>query len=213
MAALFLDDLPVTELTAIQSDIELVIGRIDVFDSAMTVAESETFRGSRRADFSSGRRVARLALERQGFVDTIERADRRPVWPAGAVGSITHAAGRAIAIVAHACDYRGIGIDLEALDAVSGEVAERIAAPHEHPQCTGGGALIFSAKEAIYKAVNPIVGEYLPFRAVEIGWDLGAQSFSANTVEDRPSRSAVAAGQGRFQRVGDCWLTVFTVAR
>lgn len=212
MAALFLDDLPVAELPAIEPDIEVVIGRIGVFDAAMTLDESETYRGSRRADFSSGRRVARLALERQGLDTKIKRVDRRPVWPDQAVGSITHAAGRAIAIVARATRYRGIGIDLEAVDAVSDDVTERIAAPDERPACEGAGALVFSAKEAIYKAVNPMVGEYLPFRAVEIRWDLGAQSFSARTVEDRPSSAAIAAGRGRFQRLDDCWLTVFTVA-
>ena len=212
MAALFLDDLPDTPLTAIQPDIEIVIGRIGVFDHAMSADEADTYRGSRRADFSSGRRVARLALERLGFDDTIERVDRRPVWPDGAVGSITHAAGRAIAIVAQAASYRGIGIDLEALDSVSEEVTERIAARRERPDCDGGGALVFSAKESIYKAVNPIVGEYLPFRAVEVRWDLAARSFTAKTLEDRPSRMAVAGGHGRFQRLGDCWLTVFTVS-
>ena len=212
MGALFLDDLPIIDLPVVDRDVEVVVGEIAVFDAAMTPGERATYRGARRADFSSGRRVARCALERVGFEPVVGRDDRRPVWPPGAVGSITHAAGIALAAVARADAYDGIGVDLEAVDAVSARVATRIGTPMEQPTCADGAALLFSAKESIYKAVNPLVGEYLPFRAVSVSWDLADRTFHARTVVDRPSSGRIAAGTGRFQRMDDCWLTVFTIA-
>ena len=208
-----MDGFDAEEISVCSDDVELVVGRVDAFDDVLTPAESQRLHGARRADFTSGRRVARYALERAGFEPRIDRIERRPVWPDGAVGSITHAAGIAIAAVASTTRYRGIGIDLEAVDAVSEKVATRIAASHETPDRPGGGALVFSAKEAIYKAVNPLVGEYLPFRAVEIQWDMASLSFTARTVVDRPSSADIAMGEGRFQPFMDCWLTVFGITR
>lgn len=126
---------------------------------------------TRRAEFTTGRSLARDALRRLGIpADAIPVGDRRaPVWPDGVVGSITHCAGLRAVAVARASVVRSVGIDAErhaalpdgVLDAVSDE-GER-----EHlatlPPGTHWDALLFSAKESVYKTWFPLTGRWLGF--------------------------------------------------
>ena len=59
----------------------------------------------------------------------------------------------------------------------------------------------------MYKAVNPIVGEYLGFADVTI--EVTGQTFAAATTRHCASSALVAAGRGFFRRVYGHWLTVF----
>ena len=81
----------------------------------------------RQAEYLAGRLCAREALHQlcgQALVPGRDE-DGVPLWPAGTVGSITHGAGRAAAMVALARDWRGLGIDLE--KHLSAERAARLA--------------------------------------------------------------------------------------
>lgn len=115
----------------------------------------------RRSEFLAGRLVAALALRQAGLAETVGRNGRAPVWPEGAVGSITHSKDRAIAAVS--THYRGVGLDCEAL--VSADRAMQLAAvifteaearlrPDALP-FANFFTLVFSAKEALYKALSP----------------------------------------------------------
>lgn len=133
----------------------------------------------RLGDFARGRACAHAALAELGFEDAgasptplLRAAGRAPQWPPGAVGSITHNQGGAAAAAARAEDYLGLGIDLERPGRLSEKMAVRICRPEEIARLEAlngkaramAAALIFSAKESIFKALNPASGVYLGFR-------------------------------------------------
>jgi 4'-phosphopantetheinyl transferase EntD len=167
----------------------------------------------RVAEFALGRGCAREALARLASQALPERAAelatapilrvdaRQPRWPAGVVGAITHHRGQAAAAVARARDYRGLGLDLEALRAPSPALLRRILRPEERarwaalPEARRAAAftVVFSAKESLFKALYPHTGVYLGFQdaAVEAG-PLGPPSASTASPPDPPSASAAS---------------------
>jgi enterobactin synthetase component D len=134
---------------------------------------------SRRAEYLAGRWCARSALGRAGLHPPAAPAigpERAPEWPAGYVGAISHSQGEAWAVVAQDTLLRGIGIDLErALEATAARELEPVlrAPGEELPEVAGNGgeawsaaqrlALLFSAKESLYKCVAPLGGSGLGF--------------------------------------------------
>ncbi len=122
----------------------------------------------RRREFRTSRHCAHLALRRLG-VDPrpVLRGDRgAPAWPPGVVGSITHCAGYRAAAVAQGA--LSIGIDAEPHLPMPRGVLERTATPAEAAaldllDLPDPGRLLFSAKEAIYKAWYPLTGHWLGF--------------------------------------------------
>jgi 4'-phosphopantetheinyl transferase-like protein/4'-phosphopantetheinyl transferase superfamily protein len=79
----------------------------------------------RISEFYSGRLFAKEALALFGFpgADLAVGYDRRPVWPAGYIGSITHTRkstrGFCAAAVARAEEWSAIGIDAEFIGAIT----------------------------------------------------------------------------------------------
>ena len=81
----------------------------------------------RRREFIAGRLLARQALARLGRPATpILAHDRRPLWPPGTIGSITHASGQCGAAVALVEDLAGIGLDVEVLGALTSELQRQV---------------------------------------------------------------------------------------
>ncbi len=135
----------------------------------------------RRAEFLAGRRCAARALCDRGCRtgDLPIGPDRAPVWPAGFLGSITHAGTVAAAVATPTGGMRGLGIDIErvaadaALDALEATViveAERglvdtLARSMGHAEAL---TLVFSAKESFFKATAKAVGRIFDFQAVHI---------------------------------------------
>ena len=127
---------------------------------------------SRREEFAAGRACARRALREFGVVDfplTVAE-DRRPVWPEGFVGSITHTEGYCACAVARRESLRSLGIDTERTGRVKPELWPRICGPERAwlqtlpaDQRPVAATLIFSAKEAFYKCQYLLTREYLGF--------------------------------------------------
>src|ERR1700722_6775796 len=69
----------------------------------------------RRAEFATGRRLAREALARLGCLAASLPPDSAgmPQWPTGFVGTISHSGQLCVAVVGRAHNLLGIGIDLE----------------------------------------------------------------------------------------------------
>ena len=134
------------------------------------------------------------------------------MWPPGVVGSITHSRTLALAIVAGAGGVRGIGVDLERERRVDGRIAARVLVPREREQLAEPDwrTMLFAAKEAVYKAVNPLVGEYLEFADVEISANADG-TYRAAMTRPSESKAPVESGRGWFQRVEGHWLCVFMV--
>ena len=133
----------------------------------------------RHAQFAAGRTHAAQLLTLLGSTETsvASAADGSPVWPEGFVGSISHTDRLIVVAVAPRDRVRSVGIDLESVieDDVAGEVeslclsrSERGLISHtgmNHAQFT---TVCFSAKEALYKCLYPMVGRYFDFGDVQI---------------------------------------------
>ncbi|TNF20145.1 MAG: 4'-phosphopantetheinyl transferase superfamily protein [Rhodobacteraceae bacterium] len=124
----------------------------------------------RRAEYLAGRAVARQALARLGLQDCkIGRGDRgEPLWPAGVTGSLSHSHGTVGAWVA--TDGALLGLDIEALADTRATRAirhsvlmpEDLAGLGPDPDAATCTA-VFSAKEALYKALYPRVRRFFGF--------------------------------------------------
>lgn len=88
-----------------------------------------------------------------------------------------------------------VGIDIETLDG-SRELAEGLIASDELPVDLGvaGPVILLSAKEAVFKALNPVVGIQFGFEEVQIVWKeisskklLGIGHFRRHRVDVRCS--------------------------
>jgi enterobactin synthetase component D / holo-[acyl-carrier protein] synthase len=146
---------------------------------------------SRRLMFALGRAAARDALAGLdiGPVPIGRGPGGEPLWPGGIVGAITHAGEVAIAVVGRRADYAGLGIDLEELArGPSPRVARLVCRPGEMEwvQAEPGSPrlmMLFSAKEAIFKAVYPIEGVWFGFGDAELGWRDDRGSFAARLLK------------------------------
>lgn len=117
----------------------------------------------RRCEFVTARRCAREALAMLGYAPTpIRRGPKRePLWPPGVVGSITHTTGFRAAAVAPKTVCASIGIDAEQNAPLPDDVENYIAMAEEREMLVAlacampdiyWASLLFSAKEAVYKA-------------------------------------------------------------
>ena len=135
----------------------------------------------RRFEYASGRACAHRALARLGFARAPLKSgpDRAPLWPAGAVGSISHTAGWCAAAVARASEVAALGIDLEPDEPLEPSLWRLVATDREQSQLERAPAssrghqarLLFVAKEAFYKCQYPTTRTLLDFRDVECELD------------------------------------------
>ncbi len=190
-----------------------VLGRIADHQCSLLPAErlaAPRANDARAFAFSSGRRAAREALRIIGVVDwPITRQGKVPTWPSDVVGSIAHSRTLALAAAARTTAFSGIGVDIETPGRVTPRLAERVLTPTERSRLPAPEwrTVLFSAKESVYKAVNPQTGEYLALGDVEITLD--GNTFQARTTRPCASSPLVAAGQGTVTRANAHWLTIF----
>lgn len=176
----------------------------------------------RRRDFAAGRACARRALAALGVppLPILAGAARQPLWPAGVVGSITHCRDFCAAAVAPAAFVTALGIDAELHAALEPAVAELVCTPDERrwiessaPAGVHWEAVIFSAKESLYKAWFPGQHTQLDPLDVTVSIDPEQESFAgelvAPAVDDPSAASAMRALRGRF---AVCGPYVFTSA-
>ncbi|MES2683979.1 MAG: 4'-phosphopantetheinyl transferase superfamily protein [Pseudomonadota bacterium] len=136
----------------------------------------------RRQQCLAVRALAAVALASQQMHAPVGRdADGLPMWPAGMVGSLAHETHFALAASAHRHHWQALGVDIEADAALPDEAGsvvlcaverERLAAlaPTEAARAA---RWIFSAKECVHKALNPLNGAWLEFDEVAIQWSAG----------------------------------------
>ena len=148
----------------------------------------------RRREFTTGRACARLALRRLGIATVAIPSGERgePLWPSGVVGSITHCRGYRACAVAKAEDVVAVGIDAEVHEPLPDGVLEQVAFGRELEMVADRGAgvrldrLLFSAKEAVYKAWFPLAHRWLGFEDVELTVDVGRAEFRARLLVPGP---------------------------
>ena len=174
----------------------------------------------RRRQFASGRHFARLAVRRLGGSATpIGRGPQgRPLWPAGLIGSISHSQHLAAAVVSNG-GLRGIGIDIEQIGRLDRhrhhlDLKRKVLTPSERLRTWADpreGGLIFSAKEAAYKAINPLIGLFIGFQEVEVEVDWRGQSFAILYRGEEEANRLLEQGFGRFSFCDDHMVTLFFI--
>lgn len=138
----------------------------------------------RRLEFTTVRHCARAALSRLGVPEVPILTGERgaPQWPDGIVGSMTHCVGYRAAVVARSTDVVTVGVDAEPHDALPPDVLDTVTLPQERDRLAQLAAarpdvhwdrLLFSAKEAVYKAWFPLTRRWLDFDEADITFDSG----------------------------------------
>ena len=180
----------------------------------------------RRSEFVTARRCARTALARLGYAPVALRPGeaREPQWPDGVVGSITHCAGYRAAAVARSCELAGIGIDAEPSGPLPPAVLDMVTSRQEQAmlralrridESTWWDRVLFSAKEAVYKAWFPLTRRWLAFEGVCLSIDPGTGCFTARLLVDGrridggPPLTELC---GRFTATSPFILTAVTIA-
>jgi enterobactin synthetase component D len=131
----------------------------------------------RQREFVAGRYCASRALKSAGHELDVELPigeDRLPTWPPGWTGSISHCTTVTVAVASRTSSHASLGVDVEEwMDThVAANIQSEIGLPSEialfhdlspHHALT----LLFSAKEALYKALYPLVRQFFDFKAVQ----------------------------------------------
>ena len=133
----------------------------------------------RRAEFLAGRYVGGLALKRlESRITHIGRGHQNePIWPPGYIGSISHCENYAACVVCHDTHYLGIGLDVE----TTIDPSTSVAIDHNVMNANERGlyaqsslnqqqllTLIFSTKEAFFKASFGLIKKYIGFDAISV---------------------------------------------
>ena len=146
------------------------IGLPPSIEKAVTKRKSEFFAGR----FSAKRLLAMIGAE---STEVGMSPNRSPLWPSNVVGSITHTNKIAICSAGLLDNYVAIGIDAE--DFLRKDTAEEIVhnivsiqelerllvVSSSMPEAL---TLAFSAKESLFKALNPTTKEFFDFADVEL---------------------------------------------
>lgn len=179
----------------------------------------------RQAEFVAGRICARHAL-RQFLPDATAPAyqpdSRVPVWPRATCGSISHSHGHAVAVAASQQHWLALGLDIERM--IAPQRAARLCGSllttsEQDIQQRSGWPLpdfltcAFSAKESLFKLLNPLTGSYFGFQDAELvqlatDGSLRLQLRKQLGVQ-WPAASIIA---GQWARFGQGFVTITGVA-
>lgn len=181
---------------------------------ALLPEEAAATRGwtmARRHQFAAGRACARRALARLGHPASPLLFDGEgvPIWPSGAVGSISHKQQSCIVVVALSGAVSALGVDLEIDrdEPDEGEIQRRVCltateqrqAAALRTTAKSPSTLFLSAKEAFFKCQFPLTHKYLDWGDVEVLFD--SATFEATVI----SGGTVPKGQGAIALAGD-WI-------
>ncbi|GAA4462688.1 4'-phosphopantetheinyl transferase family protein [Phytohabitans houttuyneae] len=165
----------------------------------------------RRREFTTVRGCARQALASLGYepVPILPGQRGAPQWPAGIVGTMTHCEGYRGCALALASDVRTLGVDAEPDAPLPDGVLEAIALAEELAMLRDLDArapgvhwdrLLFSAKEAVYKAWFPLAVKWLDFSEARIVIDPDGGTFEATLLVPGPQtpEGPLAGFSGRW---------------
>ncbi|WP_406648518.1 4'-phosphopantetheinyl transferase superfamily protein [Aliisedimentitalea scapharcae] len=160
----------------------------------------------RRREFAAGRHAVRIAMAQIGVPAAPVRvgSDRAPIWPDGIVGGLTHTTTCAIAVVGRRAPVHSIGVDVEEDTPLKEKLLSEICLPREQVWLASQAdplrlaKLIFSAKEAAYKAQYPYSRTVFGFSGMETEWDLAQGRFTARLQRDVAPFATGHRINGRF---------------
>lgn len=181
----------------------------------------------RQAEYLSARLCARQALllqTGQAGLPSQQENSRAPVWPARSCGSISHSHGISAAIVGDSQHWQSLGLDIE--KPLKLERAQRLfssiltpAEQHYYQSLDQQSAAwyltyVFSFKESLFKALNPLTGVYFTFQDAQVlDFNIteggGARLRLCKTLSDAwPVGSHF---EGQFARLHDSAITLVSI--
>ena len=107
-----------------------------------------------------------------GASEPARRTSGAREWPKGYTGSVSHKGTKVVAAIASIDRMPSIGIDIERVDGGGApEILGLDAAeqPWSVPDAEGR-VIVLSVKEAVYKALHPILGHPFGFADVAVSW-------------------------------------------
>ena len=130
----------------------------------------------RQAEYLAGRWCVKQLYHQQALDLPLPayREQGPPGWPDGWCGSISHSQDRAAAVLAPTSQVRSLGLDLEfrIADDTAARIRSSILHPQEETQLQADWVdtltLIFSFKESLYKALNPLLNRFIGFQEVAV---------------------------------------------
>lgn len=185
--------------------------RLDAPPPDLPLAEASAIEGAvdkRRREFAHGRALSRSLLERLGCRQPVipRLADRSPGWPSGFAGTLSHTDEAVIAAVA-LDDGTGCGLDLEPEGELDSSLVELLLHPDEPPPPPELSKVLFSAKEAFYKAQYRHTKTLLDFKQVRLLMNPAEQRFEVVAIESPCRAHLPTRMQGGWRRTGPFLLT------
>lgn len=182
----------------------------------------------RKREFTSARHCARVAMEKLGVepAPIMRGKSGAPQWPKGVVGSLTHCDGYRGAVLAYSMQVRSVGIDAEPHGPLPDGVLGAVSLESEREWLATVGRedvhwdrVLFCAKEATYKAWEPLTGRWLGFEDAHItfertgsGDDISGTFHSELLVPgDTVSGPPIRAFDGRWMVAGGLVMTAISV--
>lgn len=162
---------------------------------------SATYAPRRRAEYASVRDCAREALRGEGIAPAAIVKGQRgaPMFPPNVVGAITHTDGLRAAAIARQERFRSLGVDAEPHEGLPPGVLDAVSLPSERDWVGAVLAgepelrvdkLLFSAKEATYKAWFPLTRRWLGFEDAELTFSTEDVAHTAAGISARGAFSS-----------------------
>ncbi len=184
--------------------------------SSLEICEPEFIQranSNRLAEYVTGRYCAALAIRKLSGIwhNHIPSHERRPLWPKGIIGSITHSGNISHCVVAAQSDYSALGIDCEKINlSVSQciELMDQVLQSDElsvFPSQMAASSqfyLAFSAKETVFKAFDPFIRQIYDFnkvRLTSIDPDAGKFTYTYRDPFPENLNCEYRSGSGGFQ--------------
>ena len=170
--------IPVEKL--LPGSVLVAIATPDMWEHPVKPAEESAILSSvdkRKREYRAGRHCASKVLSQLGVENfpLLNDQQRAPIWPTSIVGSLTHCDNFCCVVATNKPDIISLGIDAEPLAALPNETTALICHNSEllSLQTTGltegyWRKVIFSAKEAFYKAYFPLCRQYLDFLEAKV---------------------------------------------
>ena len=173
---------------------------------------------ARRREFAAGRTAVRQAMAQLGgaAVAIPQGPDRAPLWPAGWQGSLSHSDRLCVAVVTRA--PRTLGVDIEPDQAMPEDMQTTICSERELDRIEGPqrghlATLVFSAKEAVYKAQFGQSGLLFGFDHIDVRLDPAAHRFTATFIKPANPFAPGDTLQGRFGRAAGHLVTAVAIGQ
>jgi enterobactin synthetase component D len=130
------------------------------------------FSPQRYNEFLAGRYCIHKAMNLNSLVGISEKGT--PNWPKGYCGSLTHSNGYVSVTIGKTENFKSIGRDSETIfNKKTAQSLEKLILNSKELKVNKMGyeeflTLVYSAKESLFKALNPLTGTFFEFLDVEI---------------------------------------------